>query len=253
MGRVKVSSVVIALLAASLVGFWSWVLTTPATVPDCPPRPAADAVCLAPVPVRVSTVLPVWRDELGMKVPVGPTFGMTVSGLPGGVRTVYLDEGGMDQLDPQPGQILTAFVVGGKVWRVSGVNGAAWAGGHSPGHRYGWIGGTEAFALVLALMARLDRRKVRAPRVWRWAERGTVFAAFGATATLAFAQDWAEMLVLTICIGLLLAVETAGQHWQANADGRADGRITSSQRRGSRHGDHLPTASRQTAVTRTAK
>ena len=218
MGRVKVSSVVTAVLAASLIGFWSWVLTTPDTVPDCPPRPTADVACLAPVPVRVGTVLPMYHDELGLRRPIGPVFGLTVSGLPGGVRTVYLDEGGMDQLDPQPGQILTAFVVGGKVWRVSDANGAAWAGGHSPGYRYGWIGGTEAVALLLALSARLGRRKVRAPQAWRWAERGTVLAAFGATTALAFARGWAEMLVLTICIGLLLTVETAGQHWQAETE-----------------------------------
>ncbi len=218
MGRVQVSSVVTAVLAASLIGFWSWVLSTPDTVPDCPPRPTADVACLSPAPVRVATVLPRYHGELGLKHLIGPVFGMTVSGLPGGVRTVYLEPAGMDQLDPQPGQALTAFVLGGEVWRVSDADGAAWAGDHSPGYRYGWIGGTEAVALLLALSARLGRREVRAPQAWRWAERGTALAAFGATAALAFARGWAEMLALTICMGLLLAVETAGQHWQAEAE-----------------------------------
>ncbi len=44
MGRVKVSSAVTAVLAGSLIGFWSWVLTTPETVPGCPPHPTAGAL-----------------------------------------------------------------------------------------------------------------------------------------------------------------------------------------------------------------
>ncbi len=101
------------------------------------------------------------------------------------------------------------------MWRLSDADGAAWASNHTPGYRYGWIGGTEAVALFLALSVRLGRRKVRDPQAWRWAERGTVLAAFGATIALAFAQGWVEMLVLTICVALLLAVEIAGQQWRS--------------------------------------
>lgn len=104
MRRVNVSSVLTAVLAGLLVGFWSWVLITPNSVPDCPSRPTAGIACLTPTPVRVDTVLPLMRYVQGLRNPIGPNYGVPVSGLSGGVRTVYLDGSGMAQLDPQPGQ-----------------------------------------------------------------------------------------------------------------------------------------------------
>ncbi|SEM26944.1 hypothetical protein [Streptacidiphilus jiangxiensis] len=213
MGRVKRSSVVVGVLAAALIGFWSWVLATPATVPDCPSHPAAGAVCLSSAAVRVGSYLPRYRYVLGLRHGIGPTYGVTVSGLPGGVRTIYLDRDGLFRLDPRIGQTVTASVLRGRVERLSDGNGTAWVSGYDPGFRSGWILGSVPLGVLLAVMARLDRRDVRTPRRWLWVDRTAALAALGSVVVVAFVRGRVEVGALVVCFGLLLAVETAGQRW----------------------------------------
>ncbi|MHA6763765.1 hypothetical protein [Streptacidiphilus sp. PAMC 29251] len=216
------SSLVLALLAVVLVGYWGAVLLAlgPEDAAPCAAGAPASAPCLRSLPVKVTSLIdkPITGNAYSRRYFLGYTHGVTLTGLPGGPRRAVLSGTDYFFLGLTTGQPATATLWGGKLVQVGAGGKTAYVYGYSTRDRLWGIGASAAPLLVVLLMLRVGRRPMP-PRV-----RPPLFAVDLATlpvlvgALLWFHADADHLhgLLVAVLGTAALAVQLACQQWRSD-------------------------------------
>ena len=156
------SSLVLALLAVVLVGYWGVVLLAhgPEDAVPCPAAASASAPCLRSRPARVSALIHQWiqQNPNGKATSGYYTHTVVLTGLPGGTRRAELGADDYFGLGLKTGQSVTATLWGQKLVRLEVGGKTAYVSGYSTRNRLAGVAGSTAPLLVLLILARIGRR-----------------------------------------------------------------------------------------------